>query len=84
MAVVYKLEFADGRCYVGRTTQDLRARVSQHARRETPVGRAMRRFGEVRVCVLETVPRSRLAARERHWIRALGATGPRGYNSRER
>ena len=74
----------DGKSYVGQTCKSIKARIAQHIRCDTSgIGAAIRREGRKRfeVVELETCETEEQADfLERHYINALNALEPAGYN----
>lgn len=83
--VIYKLEFPDGRAYVGQTVQGMGERVRQHKKDDTcrAVHDALRRYGELsKACILLRCSKSDLDVNETLYIQKLDTVWPRGYNLR--
>jgi group I intron endonuclease len=85
MGFIYRLDFANGKSYVGLTRQLVKARYRQHscnARRgeETALYHAWRKYGAPAVVTLCEVPDDDLCAAEKRCIGEQETLAPRGYN----
>lgn len=81
--IVYLIARTDGKAYVGQTSKTLKQRLAEHIRNdENGIGAAIRREGRKRfeVCVLEECEPCQADVLERHYINALNALEPQGYN----
>ncbi len=86
MGVVYRLDFASGKTYVGITRQDTRRRFAQHASlakvgQKTALYAAWRKHGAPTMSILCEVPNEQLESEEVRLIDALQTLAPAGYNS---
>ena len=85
MGLLYKLDFASGKSYIGITSQPLKRRINGHAD-ETRKGcsllvhRAWRKYGAPKLAVLAIVDRKDLLETERRAIAVFGTLAPGGYN----
>lgn len=85
MGTVYKLDFANGKSYIGITTKSLNERIKHHARdaangSEYSVHKAWRKHGEPVLTVLAVVEDRDLAGAEIRAIKAFNTLVPNGYN----
>lgn len=88
MALMYKIEFPDGKLYIGVTKFALHRRVRNHASTarngdNRPVSQAIRRFGleSCKASVLCFDDKPALVELERPMIERLGCAFPAGYNA---
>lgn len=82
-ATVYVLCFPNGKLYVGRTVKTVEKRFQQHSGSSKPVGKAIRKYGAVRVCLVRLhrgLSWSEAGELEQFWITQLGTMNPGGYN----
>ena len=86
MFVLYRLDFASGKSYIGQTTRKLIVRISQHrtaahAGSQLPVHCAWRKHGEPVVSIaMECTSQDALHAAEISEIKRVGSMAPAGYN----
>lgn len=85
---LYKLDFANGKSYIGITTKSCQRRFGNHkdaARRGVaiPLYNAWRKHGEPVLTVLAVVEDKDLAETEIRAIKAFGTMIPDGYNTLE-
>lgn len=83
---VYRLEFPNGKSYVGITEVGAATRYAGHrasvkAGSSLPVHNAWRKYGEPSLQILDVVPVSELLSREVELIELLGTLAPDGYNA---
>ena len=82
--IVYKIENQlNGKSYVGQTVREARQRFSEHARSNSPLGRAMRKYGveNFTIQVLdEAGTMDELNAKEIEWVSRENTMTPIGYN----
>ena len=89
MGFLYMLEFANGKKYIGITSQSIRERMNSHrsqaARKSSNllVHKAWRKYGEPTVTVLAEMPKEQLADAEIAAIKDHQTMRPHGYNSSE-
>lgn len=88
MGFVYRLDFANGKTYVGITTKSLKHRFYHHKysvergdTRNRLVYNAWRKHGDPTISVIEEVPDADLPAAEIRIIAQMGTLAPGGYNS---
>lgn len=85
MGELYKLDFANGKSYIGITTKTAKHRFDCH-RRDAESGssyavhQAWRKYGEPKLVVLAVVEDKDLAETEIRAIKAFGTLNPAGYN----
>lgn len=84
MGLIYCLEFANGKKYIGMTSDLLRRRMSIHRmslkRSQAAVYRAWRKYGDPKVSTLAVVEKHMLRDTERKAIAVFGTMVPNGYN----
>lgn len=85
MGTLYKLDFEDGKSYVGITTKTIAHRFNAHAcnartGRRARLYAAWRKHGEPRLTVLAVLEDRELASTEIRAIAAYGTLAPNGYN----
>lgn len=86
MGIVYKLDFASGRSYIGITIRPLRVRISQHrteaksGKHQFAVHRAWAKYGEPIITVITEADGEELNDAERQAIRQFNTLAPFGYN----
>lgn len=85
MGIIYKLEFSNGKAYIGLTTTSLKLRLRDHRKAtlgKTPyaVHRAWLKYGEPRVTILAIVADAYIHAAEIAAIREHNTKIPHGYN----
>ena len=85
MGEIYRLDFANGKSYIGLTELTAAERLWGHRCRaqkgDTALYHAWRKYGEPTLVVLKlSVPRSKLGAAERATIRLYNTMAPNGYN----
>jgi len=88
MAIVYLLQFPNGKSYVGRTTKTLKARFRNHINAANKGSRcavhaAIRKYGADCVSILslaQGLSWAESAEVEIQWIEDLGTMTPNGYN----
>lgn len=84
--IAYCLTFANGKKYVGITTQRLPERMQKHAhnarnsKRAYPLYAAWRKHGEPTVSILGKFPIDELGNAEIRFIQEIGTLAPQGYN----
>lgn len=87
MGFIYLLTFANGRGYVGQTTQRLSSRMAQHRRdrltRRTVLYAAWAKYGEPALLSLGEYPNGQLDRLEIAMIEVLRTQRPGGYNITE-
>ncbi len=79
--IVYVLENKlNGKVYIGQTV-NLKERMRSHSRAESPIGRAIRKYGFTNFVVcLNEVPEEMMDGLEKNLIRLYGSLVPCGYN----
>ena len=85
MGVLYKMDFPNGKSYIGITVFDIRRRMREHRKlaelnKGFGVHRAWRKYGEPRVTVLAVLENDELYSTEMRAIAAYATKAPRGYN----
>lgn len=88
MGELYKLDFANGKSYIGITTKTAAERFNGHRRKScgnsaksnVPVYDAWRKHGEPQLTVLAILENGELASAEQRAIAAYGTLLPNGYN----
>jgi len=85
MGTLYKLDFANGKSYIGITTKSMNTRFKHHAAdvnrgSEYAVHNAWRKYGEPKLLVLAVVEDKDLAETEIRAIKAFNTLTPNGYN----
>lgn len=85
MGTLYRLNFSDGKTYIGATTKSIKTRFSNHRSaakigRSAAVSEAWRVIGEPSLEVLAIVENSELPATEALAVTAFGTLVPNGYN----
>jgi predicted GIY-YIG superfamily endonuclease len=87
MGEVYRLEFCNGKSYVGITTKTAAERFEGHKKRcrsgigdGTALYAAWKKHGEPKLFVLAVVEDKELAATEVRAVRVYGTKAPSGYN----
>lgn len=86
MGLIYKLDFASGKSYIGLTTRTLMQRLAQHRIDMNSKGRgflvhaAWLKHGEPIVSVIAEAEGEELRQAERDAIRQLNTISPNGYN----
>ena len=84
MIKIYKItDLLDGKVYVGQTRLLIEKRFLQHAKSDTPLGKAMRDCGleNFAIEIIEECKTLEQARRqEKFWIKALDCKVPNGYN----
>lgn len=85
MGTLYKLDFANGKSYVGITTKSLKTRIKHHAAdaangSQYAVHKAWRKHGEPVMTVLAVVEDRDLAETEIRAIKEFNTLVPNGYN----
>lgn len=85
MGVLYKLDFANGKSYIGITTKTAKQRFSGHKAQccrgtDLPLYNAWRKHGEPTLTTLAVLEDADLAAAEIRAIKAFGTLAPNGYN----
>lgn len=86
MGLIYKLDFASGKSYIGLTTRTLVQRIAQHRKDATRpeaafvVHAAWAKHGEPVVSVLREAEGEELRQAERDAIRQFNTLSPNGYN----
>ena len=88
MGHLYKLDFANGKSYIGITTKDAARRFGNHranARKgvSTPLYKAWRKHGEPTLTTLAVLEEDDLPSSEVRAIKAYGTLLPAGYNTLE-
>lgn len=85
MAYLYRLDFANGKSYIGATKQSMERRIGVHrsnAKRRTgfKVYSAWLEFGEPKISVLAVIENSELHETEVRAIKIYNTFTPNGYN----
>jgi len=88
MGLIYRIENnINGKIYVGKTQQDLKARMRRHRAEVTrgtnrPLYNSLRKHGfeAFTIVVIEEVDDADLIDRERFWIQHYSCIHPKGYN----
>ena len=85
MGELYKLDFTNGKSYVGITTKTAKSRFDNHKRcANTGKGAALynawRKHGEPKLTVLAVLEDKELASAEQRAIAVYGTLVPSGYN----
>lgn len=84
MGLLYKLDFASGKSYLGITIRSAKYRFAQHRAHSkkgvTAVYKAWRKYGAPKITVLAIVETEDLAETEIRAIRVFGTKTPNGYN----
>lgn len=85
MAELYKLDFPNGKSYVGITIKTAKSRLKGHVRSANSgssclVHNAIRKYGEPKLQVLAILPREDLLASEVKAIQVFNTIEPAGYN----
>lgn len=87
MGQLYKLDFANGKSYIGITTKDAQHRFNGHRARcrstkgnDATLYHAWRKHGEPKLVVLAVVEDADLAETEIRAIKAFNTLVPNGYN----
>jgi hypothetical protein len=77
--VVYRLDFASGKAYIG-ATKNLVQRLRSHKSQKQQVGRAWRRFGAPKVSILAKTTEDKIYSLEQKLVDQQGTLAPNGYN----
>lgn len=85
MPELYKLDFSDGRSFIGRTIYSSRKAARKHGwdaahGRQTPLADAFRRLGEPVLTVLAVLEHRQLKPTADRAIAIYNTTVPHGYN----
>lgn len=85
MGIVYKLDFANGKSYIGITTRGLEQRMREHIiaaekNKKFIVYRAWRKHGKPDIKIIARLPDDKLEAAEIRFIEKLNTLAPSGYN----
>lgn len=84
MGELYRLDFPNGKSYIGMTTTTARKRFQGHAaqstKSKTPLYNAWRKFGAPRLVVLSVIESEDLPATEERAIKIYRTLIPFGYN----
>lgn len=85
MGELYKLDFTNGKSYIGITTGSALGRLKSHRKaangsRDAALYHAWRKHGEPQLVVLAVVEDKDLAETEVRAIKAFGTLAPNGYN----
>lgn len=87
LGIIYKATSPSGKCYIGKTTQELNRRWYDHCRdaqrgRNTLIAKAISKYGKdaFSLEVLEISFLDIIDNREMFWIATLGTLSPNGYN----
>lgn len=85
MGFLYKLDFANGKSYIGITTKSVEHRLNAHinnvkSRRRAKLYAAWRKYGEPRLSVVAILEDDQLAETEMRAIAVYGTMSPNGYN----
>ena len=82
--VVYKITcLINRKLYIGQTRKSVEKRFKQHARANSLIGRAIRKYGveNFKIEIIEHCEsKAQLNERENFWINALNSKQPNGYN----
>lgn len=82
--VVYLIwNMVNGKKYVGQTVKTVKERFKQHAKKKSPIGNAIRKYGKenFRYGVIVTcATKAELDKQEKYFITALNCKTPNGYN----
>lgn len=84
-AVAYKLTAPNGHSYIGVTKQKFSRRFSDHKRSDSPIGRAIRKYGSANMekQILLVGPEDYVYDIEDSLIMVFGTMSPGGYNLKE-
>jgi group I intron endonuclease len=81
---IYKIENKiNGKVYIGQTKQDVSKRIYMHTKRDSHIGRALRKHGIATfdISVIDTAESEEiLDEKEKNWIKYYDCRSPNGYN----
>lgn len=83
---IYRItNLINDKCYIGQTNQGAYKRFNQHAKTDSLIGRAIRKYGieNFLIEVLEIVPESEANDAENRYIIENNSVVPNGYNTNE-
>lgn len=82
--IIYKIESKiDGKIYIGQTKREVSRRVFFHSKRDSHIGRALRKYGlsSFDISVIDGAENKyALDEKERFWIKYYDCRNPNGYN----
>jgi group I intron endonuclease len=82
--IIYKaVNKINGKVYVGQTVRPLRKRITDHLQQNSPIGRALRKYG-LSSFIFSTLStccsKSEMDTKEKTWISFYNSKTPNGYN----
>ncbi len=82
--VVYLIwNLINGKKYVGQTTKTVEERFNKHAKTDSAIGNAIRKYGKKKFCygvIVTCYSKEELDEKEKYFIAALRSKSPTGYN----